>query len=147
MSNVKIQQSNELGHRENLIAMLVAQGYSTKEIAEQVNLTERQLKNIKASPLFQLAVQNIQLAMQTDIRVNQLKIQKTASKAIDFVDNLLGLNAGDDISILKLQAAQAQAILAKAGFGEHSTVDINQKTQSIQTMLTPEELDELRKRS
>lgn len=101
---------------------------------------------MRASPLFMMEVNRLQKELLVDGTMLNIKLMKTAEKAVDFVSDLLD-KTSVDTAVLKLQAENAQMILSKAGFGDTNRLQVDSRTQNISAMLTPEEMAELRERS
>ena len=73
----------------------------------------------------------------------QARVTKVADKSLDMLEGLMEMEAGADFNILKLQAMHAQQVLSKAGYGDTTNQNINQKTASA-NILSPEEQELIR---
>jgi len=137
----------DLTNVNEVIAVMVASGVSDAEICTAHNLSNSAIQTLKRSPLFMLRVKQLRDELLQDGTVLQMRMHRVAEKSLDCIEKLVDLPIAGDIQLLKLQASNAQMILSKAGFGDTSNVNISSQNKSISAMLTPEEMDELRKRA
>jgi len=140
-------QSYDLSNINEVLAVMVASGTSDADICKAHNLEHSKLHALKGSPLFLMRVKQLRDELIQDGTVLQMRMHRVAEKSLDCIEKLVDMPISGDLQLLKLQAANAQMILSKAGFGETSNINMNTQSKSISAMLTPEELDELRQRA
>ncbi len=141
-----LAKNYELSNQNELIALMVARGCSGKEIALEAGCSMTHINTLKNSPLFIMRVKQLRDELLQDGTLLELRMQRVAEESLDCISEIVTMRNVGDLQLMKLQAANAQMILAKAGFGETSNVNVNSKTQSISAMLKPEEMAELRER-
>jgi len=133
-----------LSAKHQNIARLIALGYSMRDIANELDITEGNIQHIKNSPLMQFEVQKYLAIADETAAVQMRRMSRLADKAIDKLDALLSLATDDDMTLLKLQAEHAQQVLSKRGFGDTTTLH---SSQGLAHMLSTQELSELKERA
>lgn len=133
-------QKTELSPRNVQMAIMVAAGVGTREIAKQFDMTEQNVCKIKRSELFNLEVKRYMANLPDMSQILQSRLNSVTELGLDVLEDLMKIDAKEDITLKKLQSSHAQRLLEKAGFGSTSNVNLNQRVAQG-NVLSPEEAE------
>ena len=140
------KKPTELSPRNVQMALMVASGIGTMEIARHFDMTAQNVCIIKRSELFQLEVKRLQANLPDMTQIMKARLDNVAEMGLDKLEELMQISAKDDLQLLKLQGTHAQELLAKAGFGSNQTINMNQQVAKG-NILSPEEQELIREQS